>query len=93
MTAKLQTEGLLSADHLGDVVGVRFSDEEEVALFIPSSGDVLLCTESQWRSLKEERVGSQPGLAPAPCGSISVEACAPASEVKSILFGLGACLV
>ena len=52
----LQIDNFPSADHIGDVVGIQFPGEEEVALFIPGSGDVLLCAAAQWQSLKEGHV-------------------------------------
>ena len=35
----------------GDVVCIQFGQEEEVALFIPGSSDVLLCSTAAWRGL------------------------------------------
>ena len=43
----------LSIKLVGDVVGVQFSQEEEVILFMPGSGDVLLCSRKQWQRLNE----------------------------------------
>ena len=66
---------------LGDVFGVEFPDEQELALFVPSSGDVLLCTSSDWSDLKEAPV---PGLPDRNCSS---------GVLRSKLLGLGALLV
>lgn len=45
--------GLISSQQLGDVVGFEFPGEAEVALFVPGSGDVLLCHLDQWSQLKK----------------------------------------
>jgi len=47
----LDIQAVAFVDHVGDVVGVHFTDEEEIAIFIPCSGDVLLCTAFQWQTL------------------------------------------
>ena len=90
--AYLQTDSVPSVDRVGDVVGVQFSDEDELAVFIPSSGDVLLCTASQWRSLKDVLVVNPTGSLTAPLQSGNTEGSAPAADLKSTLLSLGACL-
>ena len=68
------------AVRVGDVVGVQFSGEDELVLFIPHSGDVLLCPAIQWRSLLDRS-----DLAHGPvAGSMLV------SDLRSTLFDLGA---
>jgi hypothetical protein len=88
----LQTGAVLSTERVGDVVGVQFPNEEDVALFIPGSGDVLLCTAAQWHSLKAGQVGSPTGLSAGPLHSASVVDAAPAVDLKSTLLSLGALL-
>lgn len=43
-------------ERVGNVVGVHFSEDEDVALFLPESGDVLLCALWQWQQLAEKSV-------------------------------------
>lgn len=35
----------------GDVVGIRFGNEDDVALFVPPTTDVLRCSYSDWEAL------------------------------------------
>lgn len=39
-------------ERVGDVLGCHFAGEEDLALFVPGSGDVLLSSLAQWRALK-----------------------------------------
>jgi len=88
----LGADALLLADRVGDVVGVQFSDEDEVALFIPSSGDVLLCTARQWRGLKDMPVARLTGLLTVPVASANLENHVSGADLESTLLSLGACL-
>jgi hypothetical protein len=90
--ADLRTNPVLAIHRLGDVVGVQFADEEEVALFIPGSGDVLLCTAAQWHSLKDVPVGGDIGLLIDPPSSVSKDDAASTGDLKSTLLTLGALL-
>ena len=90
--ANVGADALLQADRVGDVVGVQFSDEDEVALFIPSSGDVLLCTASQWRRLKDMPVARLTGQSTVPVASENLENYACGADLESTLLSLGACL-
>lgn len=92
MAANLGTDALLLVDRVGDVVSVQFSDEDEVALFIPSSGDVLLCTASQWRGLKDMPVARPTGLLNVPVPSATLESYACGADLRPTLLSLGACL-
>ncbi|WP_394756511.1 hypothetical protein [Rhodoferax sp.] len=92
MVAKFETDALLLVDHVGDVVGVQFSGEDAVALFIPSAGDVLLCTASQWCCLKERPVATLTGLLTEPVASANLESYASGTDLESTLLSLGACL-
>ena len=83
---------MLEINQLGDVIGVQFADEEEVALFIPGSGDVLLCTAAQWHSLKDVPVGGDIGLLIDPPSSVSKDGAASTGDLKSTLLALGALL-
>ncbi|NDP38263.1 MAG: hypothetical protein GZ093_05860 [Rhodoferax sp.] len=92
MAANLGADALLLVDRVGDVVGVQFSGEDEVALFIPGSGDVLLCTASQWRSLKDMPVARLIGLLNVPVPNASLENYVSGADLESTLLSLGACL-
>ncbi len=91
--ANLQTHVMPTTDRVGDVVGVQFPDEEEVALFIPCSGDVLLCTVGQWRSLKDMSAGGQPDplIGQEPCDN-RVDGSSLSSDLRFKLLSLGALL-
>jgi hypothetical protein len=56
LLANSPSDAPLRTDLVGDVVGVQFLHEDELALFMPHSGDVLLCSQLQWRQLKEKSV-------------------------------------
>lgn len=92
MAANMGAHALLLVDRVGDVVSVQFSDEDEVALFIPSSGDVLLCTASQWRSLKDMPVARPTGLLNVPVPSANLDSHACGADLRPTLLSLGACL-
>ena len=40
-------------DVLEDVIGAKFTGEQEAVLWIPCSGDVLRCSAMDWNDLKE----------------------------------------
>lgn len=92
MAADLHPDAPPMVDQLGDVVGVQFSQEEEVALFIPSSGDVLLCAASQWSHLKGTQLVSPTGSFSAARHSNGADDAAFESDLKSTLSSLGALL-
>jgi hypothetical protein len=74
---------------VGDVIGCLFDAEEEIALFVPGSGDVLLSSLAQWRSLTcGDSAVSMPPPNLAQAAGISVESAA--DELKSALLSLGA---
>ena len=73
-------------------MGVQFQDEEEVALFIPGSCDVLLCTAVQWQSLRAVPSGGATGSFARPLRSDSVLDVVHGGALKAILLSLGALL-
>jgi hypothetical protein len=46
----------------GDVVAACFPGEENIVLFLPFSGEVLLCLSSEWDNLKQCPSGSPSAL-------------------------------
>lgn len=87
-----QTVALPSVDRVGDVVGIQYPDEDEVVLYIPGSGDVLLCSADQWHRLKEApAVGFSDALNDPLDGSSGAHA-GPSGDLKFTLLGLGAFL-
>lgn len=36
---------------MGDVIGATFNDESEAVLFMPHSGDVMICAATDWLDL------------------------------------------
>lgn len=92
LATTLQTVALPCVDRVGDVVGVHFAREDEVVLYIPGSGDVLLCSADQWHNLKAMPVvGSSDALTDPLDGGRGAEA-GPSVDLKSTLLGLGAFL-
>lgn len=82
----------VKVERVGDVLGCRFDGEDDVALFLPGSGDVLLASLEQWRTLTLQPSISDknfPGDAPVADALTSPEASA---ELKSTLLSLGAAL-
>lgn len=80
----------LTFERAGDVIGCHFEGEEDLALFVPGSGDVLLSSLAQWRSLT--RAG---GSVAESCvdGVVQVNGLtteSPASELRATLLSLGA---
>lgn len=39
------------AQRCGDIVGFQFPGEQQVVLFSPGSGDVILCARAEWQDL------------------------------------------
>lgn len=82
----------VKVERVGDVLGCRFDGEDEVALFLQGSGDVLLASLAQWQSLVRPSV--------APLNNLSVNLTLvvepnppePLDELRSTLLGLGAAL-
>lgn len=90
--ADLHSGAVLLTQQLGDVVGVQFSGEEDVALFIPGSGDVLLCDAAQWHSLKAGQVGGATDPVAESRQQAGDADTTSAINLKSTLLGLGALL-
>ncbi len=89
LAADLHPKAVLLTQQLGDVVGVQFANEEELALFIPESGDVLLCDATQWHLLKTGQLGCTPD----PVADLLQAGDADrtsAINLKATLLGLGA---
>lgn len=82
----------VKVERIGDVLGCRFEGEDEVALFLQGSGDVLLASLAQWQGL------IQPSLTALNCfhsnPHLATEPVAPESldTLKSTLLSLGAAL-
>lgn len=89
LPADLHAGAVLLTQQLGDVVGVQFPAEEELVLFIPESGDVLLCDAAQWRLLKTGQLGSTPDPV-AELRQAGDADRASAINLKATLLGLGA---
>ena len=87
-----QTFALPSVDRVGDVVGVQFPHEDEVVLYIPGSGDVLLCSGDQWSRLKAMSAADIPDTLTYPLDGNSGAQAGCSGDLKSTLLGLGACL-
>jgi hypothetical protein len=49
----------LVVDITDDLIGIQFDGEQEVALFIPNSGDVLRFSASDWIMLKQGHAVSE----------------------------------
>ena len=43
----------------GDVLVVQFDQEEEVAIFVPASADVLYCSSKAWKILSQTVLADQ----------------------------------
>jgi hypothetical protein len=82
----------LVLEQVGDVLGCRFEGEEDVALFLPGSGDVLLASLEQWRTLTlQPSISDKNFQGDAPVA----DALTPpevSGELKSTLLSLGAAL-
>lgn len=87
-----QTVALPSVDQVGDVFGVQYPREVEVVLYIPGSGDVLLCSADQWHRLKAMPVEGFADALTDPLDGSSGADEEPSVDLKSTLEGLGAFL-
>jgi len=67
----------------GEVVCIQFGQEDDVALFLPGSSDVLLCSTAAWRGLVNLDASDR--------NKVIVES--SAVELKATLDKLGAHLV
>lgn len=76
---------MLSVRVLGDVVGATFKDEGEAVLFIPNSGDSMICIARDWLTLVD---GSVSGSSPQ-----DAQPAATAAELHSRLVHFGANMV
>lgn len=82
----------LVVERAGDVLACHFAGEEDLALFIPGSGDVLLSSVAQWRGLKAGGKSiSTHSLAGAP-NAASQGREGAADELKTALLSLGVAL-
>ena len=52
LSANLLAGTAVSIVQVGDVVGAQFPEEDEIAIYIPNSGDILLCPRLQWHLLQ-----------------------------------------
>jgi hypothetical protein len=75
----------IEVSQLNDVHGATFGGDAECVLFIPGSGDVLLCDALLWEDLRAEAAGE---LAPEPEGPGGE--LAPTAELRTMLNRLGA---
>ena len=62
---------MVTKQSLGDVLVVQFDQEEEVAIFVPASADVLHCSSKAWKILsqtvladQQSRLADKPGAGP-----------------------------
>ncbi len=79
-----------SFERLGDVYAFHFVGEPDIALFIPGSGDVLLCSFHEWQTLKGvDSVAQLGSTQPEKWSPPSVQD-EPLGDLKSILADLGA---
>lgn len=82
----------LTFERVGDVIGCLFEGEEDLALFVPGSGDVLLSSLTQWRILSPASALASSVFVggvvsgPEPLGVF------PADGLKSTLLSLGAAI-
>jgi hypothetical protein len=72
----------------GDVVGIRFGDEDDVALFVPPTTDVLRCSHSDWEALL---VLSSSSVQPSPLANLTrpTTTNAEPNKLRSLLIELG----
>ncbi len=72
----------------GDVVGIRFGNDDDVALFVPPTTDVLRCSHADWEELCAQFSLSEPQSPPAnlTCPAISI---VEPSKLRSLLIELG----
>ena len=72
----------------GDVIGIRFGDEDDVALFVPPTSDVLRCSHSDWYAL---RAMSATFVQPTPLATLTSPPTTTVEPIKlrSLLIELG----
>lgn len=81
----------LVAVRRGDVVGVTFPGEELSVLFVPASGDMLLCRAEQWTDLQVPASESADAFNGSPSAVVAESVVdASASELTTMLAKLGA---
>lgn len=56
---------------LGEVIGVHFSGENEMALFVPGSAELIVCGSDAWAAVRAQKAVPDTG---------SKDPCAPAGE-------------
>ena len=49
---------------MGDVIAVRFDQDDDVAVFVPASADVLRCGSRAWAILSESVIAADRQLKP-----------------------------
>jgi hypothetical protein len=87
--ASATSSGFL-VDRVSDVIGIDFG-QQEVALFIPGSGDVLLCSRNAWSDLKNSVAANVQNAPTVPLDEpVSGEAEDPADGLRAMLVKLGA---
>lgn len=77
-------------EQLGDVHAFHFADEPDVALFIPESGDVLLCSANEWQRLKNPGASVKPQIGENAQLTQLIEVDETADDLKTVLANLGA---
>lgn len=82
----------LTFERLGDVIGCHFQGEEDLALFVPGSGDVLLSSLAQWRSLKRDESAASIRYVGGETQDNELSGEFPADGLKSTLLSLGAAI-
>lgn len=55
---------MVSHHHLGDVIAVQFDQDDDVAVFVPASADVLRCSSTAWEILSQTVVAADQQLEP-----------------------------
>lgn len=82
----------LTFERVGDVIGCLFEGEDDVALFVPGSGDVLLSSLAQWRTLRLPVDLASGGQFGGVTISSDTSGAFPADGLKSTLLSLGAAI-
>ena len=49
--------------HFDEIVTAQYPMEESIVLFLPASGEVLLCDANDWRTLRRDQTASTLDLA------------------------------
>ncbi len=82
----------LHAQVSGDVLCLQFDEDDDVALFVPGSSDVLLCAKAAWDGMAKSGPGSEAVSSTGSFDESSVNQSDPALALKAALVKLGACL-